>query len=229
MSQGFTNDTTASPGTGTGLIVGQDDATINDPIINRIFDSNGNLIFRLNPIASAVNYWGTQNNTTGNAPILEALGTDTNVIGQIRGQGTGGVAIQGTGTNNNASAGFVGEFVSSSIPVASAVSLTTGTPANVTSISLTAGDWDVHGNVFISGAASNIARSQAWVSLTSATAPDLSLRSLDDTPSGSSLCGLVTPFFRVSISSTTTVYLSCQGNFSATATACGNIYARRVR
>jgi len=201
MSQGFTNDTTASPGTGTGLIVGQDDATINDPIINRIFDSNGNLIFRLNPIASAVNYW----------------------------QGTGGVAIQGTGTNNNASAGFVGEFVSSSIPVASAVSLTTGTPANVTSISLTAGDWDVHGNVFISGAASNIARSQAWVSLTSATAPDLSLRSLDDTPSGSSLCGLVTPFFRVSISSTTTVYLSCQGNFSATATACGNIYARRVR
>ena len=51
---------------------------------------------------------------------------------------TGGIV--GTTTNNNAAAGCVGEYVSSAIEYASRVSLTTSTPANVTSISLTAGD-----------------------------------------------------------------------------------------
>jgi hypothetical protein len=50
--------------------------------------------------------------------------------------------IPGTTTNDSATAGNIGEFVSSSIVSGSAVTLTTATPANITSVSLTAGDWD---------------------------------------------------------------------------------------
>jgi hypothetical protein len=53
--------------------------------------------------------------------------------------------IPGTATNDDAAAGKLGEIISSNIVVGSAVSLTTNTPANITSLSLTAGDWDVWG------------------------------------------------------------------------------------
>ena len=53
--------------------------------------------------------------------------------------------VVGVTTNSNATTGYVGEYISSQVAVASAVALTTATPANVTSISLTAGDWDVDG------------------------------------------------------------------------------------
>jgi predicted nucleic acid-binding protein len=58
-----------------------------------------------------------------------------------------------TQTNDSAAAGKVGEFITSNIVVGSAVALTTGTAANVTSVSLTAGDWDVCGEVDLSTAA----------------------------------------------------------------------------
>ena len=64
--------------------------------------------------------------------------------------GTAGVTgpatkvIVGTTTNDSATAGYVGEVITSSVPVGSAVSLTTAVSAvsgkTITSISLTAGD-----------------------------------------------------------------------------------------
>jgi hypothetical protein len=50
--------------------------------------------------------------------------------------------VPGTATNDNATAGNVGELVSQTVAQGSAVTLTTATPANITSVSLTAGDWD---------------------------------------------------------------------------------------
>lgn len=132
--------------------------------------------------------------------------------------------IQGVVDASNALAGSVGEVISSSIASGSATSLTNNVAKNVTSISLTAGDWDVFGNVtFISSGGTAV--TQAWTSLTSATAPDLSLR-----VEGAGTSGLSTPYMRVNVNTTTTVYLSCAANItSGTCTACGNIYARRVR
>src|ERR1700744_413847 len=60
------------------------------------------------------------------------------------GSATAAGQIRGTATNDNASAGNVGEYVVSNNTTAQ--SLASGTPLNVTSISLTPGDWDVTGS-----------------------------------------------------------------------------------
>jgi hypothetical protein len=134
----------------------------------------------------------------------------------------------GTTTNDNASAGVVGEFVSSTIALASAVALSNGAAANVTSISLTAGDWDVTGNVFFN-VSTSATLNTCWVSTTSATLPDASLR---NTVGASTVgpTGLGTPFLRLSLSGTTTVFLSALSNFgTGTNSGCGGIFARRRR
>jgi hypothetical protein len=103
----------------------------------------------------------------------------------------------------------------------------------VTSISLTAGDWDVFGNITVSGSgAGNVQAVVGWVSLTSATIPDFSLTSVVYQPTAvaEDVVGLSTPYFKASLSSTTTVYLSARSTFPAgTANACGGIYAIRRR
>jgi hypothetical protein len=142
--------------------------------------------------------------------------------------------IIGTTTNDDAAAGKVGEYISSTVLVAGAVALASTTAANVTSISLTAGDWDVFGNVsFISQVATVAASFACWISTTSATLPDIALVTA---VSGYTHTGVADPFSagvptkRISINGTTTVYLSAEADFAAgTMKACGVIQARRVR
>ena len=50
--------------------------------------------------------------------------------------------ISGTGTNDNAAAGKVGEIITQTVAQGSAVSLTTSTSVTVMSVALTPGDWD---------------------------------------------------------------------------------------
>lgn len=139
--------------------------------------------------------------------------------------------IVGTTTNDNAAAGSVGEFVSSVIAAGAAVACTNNVDRNVTSISLTAGDWDVWGNVsMIASGAFGIG--WAWGSTTSATQPDASLYAglLFNAGSAAGVAGITVPPFRASLAGTTTVYLSVRARFSAgTVSACGGIYARRRR
>lgn len=148
---------------------------------------------------------------------------------------SGATSFLGTNTNNNATAGFVGEVISSSITQGSGVALTSVTSANVTSISLTAGDWDVYGNTaFLSALTTNITDLNGWISTTSATIPAGNLRTQRSTPAGFvpgvSNESFVVPFVRLSLASTTTVYLSVQANFSvSTLEGSGGIYARRAR
>lgn len=196
-----------------------------------IQDSNGNLLLSFSKTASAVNKVVIQNNSTGNHPIIQAYGSDSNVILKLQGQGTGGAAVYGTSTNDNATAGFVGEFTSSIIQSGSAVAVTTATATNITSISLTAGDWDVWGNYIVNSNNSNGTASLGWVSTTSAALPDAAFYTIFN-PNGSvfNSAGAAVPGQRFSLSGTTTVYLSCYGTFNTGAgTATGGIYARRVR
>jgi len=140
--------------------------------------------------------------------------------------------ITGTATNNDASAGSVGEYVSSLIASGSAVSLTTATPANVTSISLTAGDWDVEGWVNYDYGSATVTQSRAGINTTSATIPTDGSEAYSATQLTltSSLGTISLTRKRISIASTTTVYLVSQATFSAgTASAFGGISARRVR
>lgn len=137
--------------------------------------------------------------------------------------------VLGTDTNDDAPAGYVGEFVSSVIAASGAISLTDNVDTNVTSISLTAGDWEVYGNVFFTQSATgNVV--YGWSSATSATLPDISLIAGTLSDLSGSLVGVTIPTRRFSLASTTTIYLSVRSSFSSgTSNVCGGIYARRVR
>lgn len=225
-------NTNLSGQTGTGNFVGSTSPTALSGYLQApsgFKDSNGNIVLNNTAAASAVNYVQIGNAATGNHPAISGVGSDTNVILNVLGQGTGGVAIHGTGTNDNAAAGYVGEFISSVVAAGSAISLTTATPANVTSISLTAGNWITWGNVFfVYNVGGTI--SSAWISSTSASVPDFSLINQITAATAYPQAGISAPMFRFSLASTTTIYLSCAGNFaSGTGTAAGGIYAIRIR
>jgi hypothetical protein len=140
--------------------------------------------------------------------------------------------IAGTNTNDNARAGTAGEYISSSVTSGAALSLSTGTAANITSISLTPGDWDVDGSVgFVPAGGSTLAYVAGGVGTTSATVIDgqdfvhpMSNFAPSVNPIG------VTPVVRISVSATTTVYLVAQASFAVgTLKGFGTIRARRVR
>jgi hypothetical protein len=177
--------------------------------------------------------------STDNAPLTVAgivapEATNTRDLGtsSFRWQNLYIKGVVGTITNDNATAGNTGEFVSSLIAVGSAVSLTTATPANVTSISLTAGDWDVDGLVSFTETTSTVTARSAGITSTSATVPvDGSegyngVQSTVTTEKNSIALGRK----RFSLSGTTTIYLVGSATFSAgTCGGFGTITARRVR
>lgn len=139
---------------------------------------------------------------------------------------------KGTGTNDSATAGQIGEYVESVIPSASAVSLTTVTGANVTTLSLTAGDWEVWGNLGFTGTATAVTYGGGAMNTTSATLPAAEYR-MNWLGRGAAMPVdpvMVIPRRRLSIASTTTVYLVAQASFSGgTCSSFGFIAARRMR
>lgn len=148
---------------------------------------------------------------------------------------TSAIGIKGTTTNDNAQAGSIGEYIQSTVASGSAIGMSSGTPLNVTSISLTAGDWDVWGIVGFTPAGSTAISSViAGISTTSATLPanpqNGSYLYLPLTfPTGTTPIAPVGQV-RLSLSSTTTVYLVAQSAFStSTNAAYGGIFARRMR
>lgn len=139
-------------------------------------------------------------------------------------------------TTGNATAGNVGEYVSSTVVAGSAVALTNAVSANITSISLTAGDWDVQAMPrFTGGATTTVSRSQASISLVSATLSTTVGNLTDTTYNGITVFNvsdftLPIPPVRISISGTTTVFLTANISFAtSTAAGYGLISARRAR
>lgn len=175
---------------------------------------------------------GSGNFVGANTPTLitpllgtPTSGTLTNCTGLPSGTG-----ILCSSTNNSASSGQLGEYISSLINNGAGSTISNNTPANVTSISLTAGDWDVWGNVvFVVDTGASFL--EAWTSTTSASEPNAALTSIVQATSAILLInGVAVPELRYSLSGTTTIYLSCKATFgSGSVTPCGGIYARRVR
>lgn len=146
--------------------------------------------------------------------------------------------IIGTTTNDSAAAGSVGEEITSAVLYASRQSATSGAGQDITSITLTAGDWDVQGSVSYDGAVSTVvAYTLTYFTTVSQTPPDRSYVIGAKYPAG------YTPFdtysvatslpfrtFHVANGATLIVYLDGIINFSvSTANMCGTITARRVR
>lgn len=146
----------------------------------------------------------------------------------------------GTTTNGNAKTGYIGEFLTSTVAVGSAVSLTTATAADVTTLALTAGDWDISATIDHALAAASTTVISSGISLTSNTMPTqpggsglgtdpLSVQSVVLTTNTGTYSQDIQPV-RLSIAATTTVHLVAKDTFSAGAvTAYGTIRARRVR
>lgn len=140
---------------------------------------------------------------------------------------TTGFAIHGTNTNDSAAAGYVGEYVSSS---ATGVSVTTSITA-VTSIALTAGDWDISAVVQGNGSNGNTFF-QAFVSTTTAssagTVQGYSAVYGACATASSSRGSACMPAIRASLTGNTTYFLNAQMS-AATSNVDGSISARRVR
>lgn len=133
----------------------------------------------------------------------------------------------GTTTNDDALAGQVGEYVSAA---AAPVSVSSGTPGNITSISLTAGDWEISGTVTwqASGGSvmTTVALSINTVSATLGGAESI----LQTTFTANGVAMLWAGPSRFSLSGTTTIYLVELVGFTGGAVnANGTIAARRIR
>ena len=149
-------------------------------------------------------------------------------------RGINSSSVRGTTTNDSAAAGFIGEAVRS--VATSAACTTSGDFEDVTSISLTAGDWDVSGHCFFEQNGATWTNVRCVVASTAGNADVGSLGDNDallgvassaTTPTHVSL---IIPAYRVSISATTTYYLKSRCIYSAgSPQRRGRISARRVR
>lgn len=142
------------------------------------------------------------------------------------------ISTAGAGSDNTS--GVVGYYVSSTVSVGSAVSLTSGSPSTVTSISLGAGVWDVTGVVdFHQGALTTGTYFQGGVSTVTNSIGSQDQYSSSPMALAAGIgvdVGLNCPVTRLSVSGTTTVYLTCQAGFStSTLSAYGTIRARLVK
>ena len=167
-------------------------------------------------------------NFTMTTPILGTpqSGTLTNCTGLPSGTG-----ITCTATNDNASAGQLGEYIA--VSQITPQSLSNGVSLNIVSISLTAGDWDVWGAVAFAGnAATNLAYALASISITSATLDPNFNYEFSTGAGGLVNCNPASPVptIRITLASTTTAYLVAQAGFSLnTYSATAFIAARRAR
>lgn len=135
--------------------------------------------------------------------------------------------ISGRTDGAAAAAGVVGEVLSA--VTAAAVSVTSGTPLNVLSLSLPAGEYELESALLVTNSG-NVTALSFGVSSTSAVLPSnwYDLYSITTTlaAGNSSRQGMSR---RLRLSATTTVYLVAQASFTGTCTAQGYIRAMRVR
>ncbi len=141
----------------------------------------------------------------------------------------------GTATNDNAAAGQIGEYISASVAVGSALSMASDVAKTIASISLTAGDWDVSANVAMNPAGTTIpvyiTCSISLTNNTNAAAPNgggyaqIFLVATAGAPNTVQVGTM-----RLSLAATTTVFLVAQFGFAtSTCSGYGFIGARRAR
>jgi hypothetical protein len=150
----------------------------------------------------------------GSTTLTTALTLDQDQSATFAGKIIPSAGIVGTATNDNATAGNVGEFTSVNSPTGgTATPGSSGTFVNVASISLTAGDWDVSGTLHVVTGAT-FAGTRIYGSISKTTAD------IDDQTKGGVVSVLDSAFpvsanillplgtRRISLASTTTIYLT---------------------
>lgn len=145
-----------------------------------------------------------------------------------------GKQLVGTTTNDAATAGNIGQEISTS---AAGVSLVTGTAKTVASMTLTAGDWDLSGVVaFIPAATTSVQGLISSISdTTNSRTTGLVVEGIRGFGSGQVLGAtysntLPTHITRISLSGSQTVFLVATAEFTVSTMTCsGWMRARRIR
>lgn len=205
-------------------------------LTNKTFDTAGAgnsfqiASFGVNATTGSTSTLVRQTSPTLITPIL-GVATATSINGATVSPGH----HSGEPSTGSAVAGEIGELIKSDIALGSAVSLTTNTAQNMTSISLTAGDWDVYFNAtFNPAGTTSLTRIEANISQTTGTrdtttlGADYNLNFAAFVPNGS-MNALAGPL-RISLASTTTIYAVALASFTvSTCTVFGQLRARRMR
>jgi len=176
------------------------------------------------------------NGTVGATTATTGAFTTITASSTITPSSTAGIV--GTTTNNNANAGSVGEYVSSYISTYANYPAT-GVFGDATSISLTAGDWDISYTIFCTnGGTANWSEAISWIGTASGnnTTNLLGGDNTCDTAFARSILSMPgfnqsIPAWRASIASTTTYYLKVYADYNLGAAPVYKcrISARRVR
>jgi hypothetical protein len=178
---------------------------------------------------------------TGSIPYQSASGTTAflaaGATGRILTQNAGSpqwsIDHIGTASNDSAATGYVGEYVFSQNTAGT--SMTQNVVTNITSITLSAGDWDVSSNVNLTYTTTNSTTFtlQGGITTTSATLGALDTYSQFVVHAGNAAAQtqiFASPEVRLSLSTSTIVYLIgfANGGLSSI-TGRGTIRARRAR
>src|SRR5713226_3655065 len=242
LASGTVTGTQIASGTVTGTNIASATITNSNIVAGTITSANigtnvvGNTNIRQGVARSVI---GVTGNATANEADIQ--GTTRQVLA-VNTAGTGLVFAQpqgdqllGTITNDNATAGNIGEYVSSTLLSGSGVALSTGVVTNITNISLTAGDWDVFfQGLFLPASSTNITALISSLSLVSATRDITPWRQFQTLFTVGSVLGALEVgsgllFTRLSLSTTTTVFAVQQANFTvSTIVGYCLLHARRV-
>ena len=173
-------------------------------------------------------YWDTPDSvSSGNPYTFRNHGTNEMTL-DFQGNLT---LWNGTVTVKNHS-GPMGEYVTASA-ASPGTGISSGSATNIVSISLTAGDWDVSGDVaFNPDGNGSISYLACGISQSSATLPTSSSGALTQFAPNSAAGNtqvLPTPSVRVSVSSPGTIYLVAQSGFTSAMNGWGFIRARRIQ
>ena len=178
-------------------------------------------------------YLATTDTLTNKTINVGSVGSAGSNVLQLSGVGLTRGQYPATIINDSATAGNVGEYVESSISTPGS-GITTGSPKSITSIAVTAGDWDFALNCnFLPGAASAITELFACLSLTNNTIDitqgrAVKLDQASNAPGATQQALAVGPY-RFLFSVSTTVYMVAQATFGSTMSAYGLLRARRQR
>lgn len=204
-------------------------ASISDATEGSIFvwDDNGNAT----AVPPGTSGYAWVSNGPGVAPSYQQVGIPDNIVCESIEFNPTTSGIIGTTTNDSASTGIVGEYISAST---TSLIISAGTPTTISSISLTAGDWDVSGIVVNNTGNINNAFISGISLVNNAFGSFETFSSIVITNNGNNnILGnmqMPTPVVRISIAATTTVYLVGQvNNGGGSPTLSGFIRARRVR
>lgn len=183
---------------------------------------------------------GGFNVSSGTIGTQLTVSTITGVSGTMSGFNTITVTtitpthVVGTTTNDNATVGTYGEYVSSTTSGVSSFP-TNGNYGDLLSISLTAGDWDVTGTIQAQINGATWTNALIAISTTTGNSSAGITEGVNgfrpDTTNITSNALLAIPAVRESLSTTTTIYLKYRSSYSAGGPpqAIGRISARRVR